>query len=119
MAAGIFVLVVFVFIPYNTFGDDIKQLKDSGLSLILVLAIIASGVGGQHVGGRRGRRQDGPDRALQAGQPPRFHPGQVRRHRLVGRADGRDPRRWLLITVAYKPIYDYPRGRLRDQPSAA
>src|SRR5262249_29795690 len=31
MAAGVFGLLVFVFIPYNTFGDDIKQLKDSGL----------------------------------------------------------------------------------------
>src|SRR5262245_10692093 len=39
MAAGIFGLIVFVFIPYNTFHDDIKQLKESGLSLILVLCI--------------------------------------------------------------------------------
>jgi hypothetical protein len=42
MTAGIFLLLVFVFIPYNTFGDDIKQLKDSGLSLILVLCILQS-----------------------------------------------------------------------------
>ena len=42
MAIGIFGLLVFVFIPYNTFGDDIKQLKDSGLSLILVLCILQS-----------------------------------------------------------------------------
>src|SRR5262249_62091877 len=42
MAGGIFGLIVFVFIPYNTFGDDIKQLKDSGLSLILVLCVLQS-----------------------------------------------------------------------------
>ena len=40
MALGIFGLLVFVFIPYNTFGDDIKQLKDSGLSTILVLCVL-------------------------------------------------------------------------------
>src|SRR6185503_18586415 len=39
---GLFAIVLFVVIPYNTFGDDIKQLKDSGLSLILVLAVIQS-----------------------------------------------------------------------------
>src|SRR5205085_12341706 len=39
MAIGICALIIFVFIPGNTFGDDIKQLKDSGLSTILVLCI--------------------------------------------------------------------------------
>ena len=37
---GAVLLLLFVFIPYNTFGDDIKVLKDSGLTLILVLSII-------------------------------------------------------------------------------
>lgn len=37
---GAFALAVFVFIPYNTFGDDIKMLKDSGFTLIMVLAIV-------------------------------------------------------------------------------
>jgi ABC-type transport system involved in multi-copper enzyme maturation permease subunit len=37
---GIFLIGLFLFIPYNTFGEDIKMLKDSGLTLILVLAII-------------------------------------------------------------------------------
>lgn len=40
MAVGIVALLFFVVIPYNTFGDDLKQFKDSGLSLILVLCII-------------------------------------------------------------------------------
>jgi hypothetical protein len=37
---GIFLVILFMFIPYNTFGEDIKMLKDSGLTLILVLSII-------------------------------------------------------------------------------
>lgn len=37
---GAFGIIVFPFIPYNTFGEDVKMLKDSGLTLIRVLAII-------------------------------------------------------------------------------
>ncbi len=37
---GICILVLSVYIPYNTFGEDIKMLKDSGLTLIRVLCII-------------------------------------------------------------------------------
>jgi hypothetical protein len=37
---GAFGIVLFPFIPYNTFGEDVKMLKDSGLTLIRVLAII-------------------------------------------------------------------------------
>jgi ABC-type transport system involved in multi-copper enzyme maturation permease subunit len=33
-------LMVFPFVPYNTFGEDIKVVKDSGLTLIMVLSII-------------------------------------------------------------------------------
>ncbi len=33
-------LIVFPFVPYNTFGEDIKVVKDSGLTLIMVLAVI-------------------------------------------------------------------------------
>ncbi len=40
VALGIFLIVLFVFLPYNTFGEDIKVLKDSGLTLIMVLAIM-------------------------------------------------------------------------------
>src|SRR5262249_12323476 len=31
LAVGAFFLVAFIFIPYNTFGEDVKMLKDSGL----------------------------------------------------------------------------------------
>ena len=37
---GGFALIAFIFIPYNTFGEDIKMLKDSGLVLIMIGAII-------------------------------------------------------------------------------
>jgi ABC-type transport system involved in multi-copper enzyme maturation permease subunit len=110
VAAGIFLLIVFVFIPYNTFGDDIKQLKDSGLSLILVLCILqavwaASTSVADEVEGKT---------ALTVLSKP-----VSRRDFILGKFSGIA---WsvglmcvvfglvLLITVAYKPIYDYREG---------
>jgi ABC-type transport system involved in multi-copper enzyme maturation permease subunit len=110
MAAGIFGLIVFVFIPYNTFGDDIKQLKDSGLSLILVLCILqavwaASTSVADEVEGKT---------ALTVLSKP-----VSRRDFILGKFVGIS---WsvglmatvlgvlLLVTVAYKPIYDYREG---------
>jgi ABC-type transport system involved in multi-copper enzyme maturation permease subunit len=40
MSLGVFLLTLFIWIPYNTFGEDIKMLKDSGLTLIMILGII-------------------------------------------------------------------------------
>lgn len=37
---GTIALVAFIYIPYNTFGEDVKMLKDSGLSLIMIFSII-------------------------------------------------------------------------------
>jgi len=39
---GFLVALVFPFIPYNTFGEDIKMLKDSGLTLIMLLSILVA-----------------------------------------------------------------------------
>jgi hypothetical protein len=39
LAIGIFGLVLFPFIPYYTLGEDIKMVKDEGLTLIMVLSI--------------------------------------------------------------------------------
>ncbi len=36
---GVVLLLIFPFIPYNTFGEDIKMVKDTGLALILVLSL--------------------------------------------------------------------------------
>ncbi len=38
--AGSGLLFAFIVIPYNTFGEDVKMLKDSGLTLIKVLALL-------------------------------------------------------------------------------
>ncbi len=40
LALGAFMLLAFVYIPYNTFGEDIKMLKDSGLTCIMLGAIL-------------------------------------------------------------------------------
>ncbi len=40
LALGMFGILVFPFIPYNTFGEDVKMLKAEGLTLIKILAII-------------------------------------------------------------------------------
>lgn len=40
MAIGVFGLILFPFIPYNTLGEDIKMVKDEGLTLIMILSII-------------------------------------------------------------------------------
>jgi ABC-type transport system involved in multi-copper enzyme maturation permease subunit len=42
LTIGIFCLILFPFIPYNTFGEDIKMLKDTGLTLIMILAVVFS-----------------------------------------------------------------------------
>ncbi len=40
LTIGVCGLIVFPFVPYNTLGEDIKMLKDEGLTLIMVLSII-------------------------------------------------------------------------------
>jgi ABC-type transport system involved in multi-copper enzyme maturation permease subunit len=37
---GVFLLLFFLFLPFHTFGEDIKMLKNTGLQLVLVLCII-------------------------------------------------------------------------------
>ena len=40
MAIGVFALILFPFIPYNTFGEDIKMVKDEGMTLIMILSVV-------------------------------------------------------------------------------
>jgi ABC-type transport system involved in multi-copper enzyme maturation permease subunit len=40
LTIGVFGLVLFPFIPYFTLGEDIKMVKDEGLTLIMVLSMI-------------------------------------------------------------------------------
>jgi len=42
LALGAFALVAFIFIPYNTFGEDVKMLKMCALDLIMFLSIIVA-----------------------------------------------------------------------------
>ncbi|MDG2380895.1 MAG: ABC transporter permease [Pirellulaceae bacterium] len=106
VAVGVFMLLLFEFLPYNTFGEDIKMLKDSGLTLIMVLAIIqgvwaASNSVSEEIEGRT---------ALTVLSKP-----IGRRQFIIGKVLGI---LWtvallfiilgvlFLIVVAYKPVYD-------------
>lgn len=40
LALATVLLLLFSVLPYNTFGDDIKVMKDSGLTLVLIFSII-------------------------------------------------------------------------------
>ncbi len=42
LGLGMFMLVAFIYVPYNTLGEDIKMLKDSGMTMVMVLSIILS-----------------------------------------------------------------------------
>lgn len=39
LGIGGFLLLLFPFVPYNTFGEDVKVVKETGLTLIMVLSI--------------------------------------------------------------------------------
>jgi ABC-type transport system involved in multi-copper enzyme maturation permease subunit len=114
LAGGLFALIVFVYIPYNTFGDDIKQLKDSGLNLILVLCILqAVWAAGTSVS----EEVEGKTALTVLSKPV------SRRDFILGKFIGIS---WstgllcillgllLLVTVSYKPIYDFREGGWRS-----
>ncbi len=42
MAIGIFALIAFIFIPYNTFGEDVKMLKMGALEWIMALTLVVA-----------------------------------------------------------------------------
>ena len=114
VAGGLFLLVVFVYIPYNTFGDDIKQLKDSGLNLILVLCILQAV---WSAGTSVSEEVEGKTALTVLSKPV------SRRDFILGKFVGIS---WstglllvtlgllLLVTVAYKPIYDFREGGWRS-----
>jgi len=107
---GLVALAAFIFIPYNTFGEDIKVLKDSGMTLIMVLCIIqavwaASTSVADEIEGRT---------ALTVLSKP-----IGRRSFIIGKYLGIFWTvavlfvllgLWLLVCVAYKPIYDAREG---------
>ncbi len=106
MGIGLAFVVLSIFIPYNTFGEDIKLYKDSGLTLIRVLAIFtaiwaASKSVAEEIEGRT---------ALTVLSKP-----VGRRQFILGKFTGISLAimllfvivgLWFVIFTAYKPIYD-------------
>ena len=103
---GFFLLGLFMYLPYHTFGEDIKVLKDSGLTLIMVFAIVhavwaASTSVADEIEGKT---------ALTVLSKP-----IGRRQFILGKFLGISWSTavlfvllgvWLLVIVSYKPIYD-------------
>lgn len=107
MIIGGLFIVASIYVPYNTFGEDIKMYKDSGLTLIRVLAIFlaiwaASKSVAEEIEGRT---------ALTVLSKP-----VGRRQFIFGKFTGISLAialmfivlgLWFIIWTAYKPIYDY------------
>ena len=107
LAIGVVFMVASIYIPYNTFGEDIKMYKDSGLTLIRVMAIFmaiwaASKSVAEEIEGRTaltvlskpvGRRQ------FVLGKFMGISWAVTLLFILLGF--------WLIAWVAYKPVYDY------------
>ena len=103
---GAVFVVVSIYVPYNTFGEDIKMYKDSGLTLIRVLAIFtaiwaASKSISEEIEGRT---------ALTVLSKP-----VGRREFIIGKFLGISTAMallyialglWFVIWVSYKPVYD-------------
>jgi len=104
---GFFFIVGSIFIPYNTFGEDIKMYKDSGLTLLRVLAIfVAIWAASKSVAAEIEGRT-----ALTVLSKP-----VGRRQFIFGKFSGISLALalffivlgfWLMTWVAYKPIYDF------------
>ncbi|MEM9944253.1 MAG: hypothetical protein AAF939_22045, partial [Planctomycetota bacterium] len=104
---GILFIMGTIYVPYNTFGEDIKMYKDSGLTLIRVLAIFfaiwaASKSVAEEIEGRT---------ALTVLSKP-----VGRRQFILGKFGGISLAisvvflilgSWFILWTAYKQIYDY------------
>lgn len=107
IAIALAFILLTIFVPYNTFGEDIKMYTDSGLTLIRVAAIFfaiwaASKSVAEEIEGRTaltvlskpvGRRQ------FVIGKFAGISMAVALMFILVGL--------WFFIWVAFKPIYDY------------
>ncbi|HMP79305.1 MAG TPA: hypothetical protein PKD54_07630, partial [Pirellulaceae bacterium] len=102
---GLFV-VVSIYIPYNTFGEDVKMYKDSGLTLLRVMAIfVAVWAAGKSVA----EEIDGRTALTVLSKPV------SRRQFILGKFLGISLAvgllflvlgLWFVTWVAYKPVYD-------------
>lgn len=116
VVVGAVFIVTAIYIPYNTFGEDIKMYKDSGLNLLRVMAIFtavwaASKSVAEEIEGRT---------ALTVLSKP-----VSRRQFILGKFSGISMSvalmflllgLWFMIWVAYKPVYDGQEtaNRLKD-----
>ena len=80
LLAWALLLILSLFLPYYTFGEDVKVVEDNGLTPDHDPGDHLGPVDGQRFHCRGDRRPHGPDRAVQADRPPRVHPGQVPGH---------------------------------------
>ena len=106
LLVGAAFIVTAIYIPYNTFGEDIKMYKDSGLNLLRVMAIFtavwaASKSVAEEIEGRT---------ALTVLSKP-----VSRRQFILGKFSGISMSvallflvlgLWFMIWVAYQPVYD-------------
>ena len=116
IVVGAAFVVMAIYIPYNTFGEDIKMYKDSGLNLLRVMAIFtavwaASKSVAEEIEGRT---------ALTVLSKP-----VSRRQFIIGKFSGISMSvallflllgLWFMIWIAYKPVYDSQEtaNKLRD-----
>ena len=114
MLIGLVFIVASIYIPYNTFGEDIKMYKDSGLTLLRVLGIFlavwaASKSLAEEIEGRT---------ALTVLSKP-----VSRRQFILGKYSGIGMTIavlfiilgiWFIIWVAYKPVYDSQESTIRE-----
>jgi ABC-type transport system involved in multi-copper enzyme maturation permease subunit len=106
LALGFFFLTLSMFIPYNTFGEDIKMLKDSGLYTVMALSIIlvvwtASTTVSEEIEGRTALTVLSKPINRRAFLSGKFV-GIIWTAAIVFVILGA----YLLLLVAYKPIYD-------------
>ena len=103
---GVVFMVASVYVPYNTFGEDIKMYKDSGLTLIRVLAIfLAIWAAGKSVA----EEIEGRTALTVLSKPV------GRRQFILGKFAGISMAvaalfivlgLWFVLWTSYKPIYD-------------
>lgn len=115
MVIGMFLLLIFVFVPYYTLGDDIKMLKDSGLTLILIINLFIA----IWAASRSVADEIEDQTALTVLSKP-----IRRRDFILGKFVGvlwtsvllfAVLGVWFLIWIAYKPIYDGRESSTSDQ----
>ena len=118
LGLGMTLLFIFLIVPYHTLGEDIKMLKDNGLTLIMVLAMVqavwAAGTSvSEEVEGRTALTVLSKPITRRAFIGGKFL-GIIWTVLLLFVVLGL----WFLLMVAYKPIYD-SRENSEAQPTSS